>query len=160
MHNIRVIARGERGVAIARDFHAACPVACLSSAHAAAQDFRSKFDAEPTSVLVTTRKPDKRTDVPAHLAPGDVNILNLCGKINHATNTDNSIFAPGCVAMLTRVTDGFGVRLNAATIYGNFVTSPHVRIYNSKLETPKCRILFLFFYSGFCFYSFFRKANK
>jgi hypothetical protein len=34
------------------------------------------------------------------------------------------------------------------------------RIYNSKLEIPKCRILFLFFYSGFCFYSFFRKANK
>ena len=36
----------------------------------------------------------------------------------------------------------------------------NVRIYNSKLEIPKCRILFLFFYSGFCFYSFFRKANK
>ncbi len=35
-----------------------------------------------------------------------------------------------------------------------------VRIDNSKLEIPKCRILFLFFYSGFCFYSFFRKANK
>jgi hypothetical protein len=125
MHNIRVIARGERGVAIARDFHVACPVACLSAAHAAAQDFRSKFDAEPTSVLVTARKPDRRADVPAHLAPGDVNILNLCGKINHAANTNNSVLAPGCVPMLTRVHDGFGVRLSAATVYGNFVTSPH-----------------------------------
>jgi WD40 repeat protein len=36
MHkNIRVIARGERDVAIARDYTAACPVDCLSGAHAA-----------------------------------------------------------------------------------------------------------------------------
>ena len=27
--------------------------------------------------------------------------------------------------MLKRVRDGFGVRLSAATVYGNFVTSPH-----------------------------------
>jgi hypothetical protein len=124
MHkNIRVIARGERDVAIARDYTAACPVACLSRAHAAAQDFRAKFNAEPTAVLVTPRKPDRRADV--HLAPGDIHILNLCGKINHAANHDNSVFAPGCVPMLTRVHDGFGLRLTAATVYGNFVTSPH-----------------------------------
>jgi len=124
MPAIRVIARGERGVAIARDFHAACPVDCLSAAHAASQHFRSKFSAEPTSLIVSARRPDRRADVPAHLAPGDVNILNLCGKITHAMNTDNSVFVPGCVPMLTRVQDGFGVRLSAATIYGNFVTSP------------------------------------
>jgi hypothetical protein len=125
MPSIRVIARGERGVAIARDFHAACPVDCLSAAHAASQHFRSKFSAEPTSLIVSARRPDRRADVPAHLAPGDVNILNLCGKITHAMNTDNSVFVPGCVPMLTRVHDGFGVRLSAATVYGNFVTSPH-----------------------------------
>jgi hypothetical protein len=67
--NIRVIARGERDVAIARDYTAACPVACLSRAHATAQDFRAKFNAEPTAVLVTPRKPDRRADV--HLAPGN-----------------------------------------------------------------------------------------
>ena len=122
---IRAVASGLRDVAIARDFDAACPVACLSAAHAAAQQFREKFGAEPTAVLVAARKPDRRADVPAHLAPGDVNILNLCGKITHATNTDNSVFVPGCVPMLTRVHDGFGVRLSAATIYGNFVTSPY-----------------------------------
>jgi hypothetical protein len=36
----------------------------------------------------------------------------------------------------------------------------HVRIYNSKLEIPKCRILFLFFYSIFVFILSFRKAKK
>jgi hypothetical protein len=125
MPNIRVVVRGERGVAIARDYDAACPVTCLAGAHAAALDFRAKFGAEPTSLLVTTRKADRRADAHAHLAPGDVNVLNLCGKISHATNADNSVFAAGCVPMLTRVHDGFGVRLSAATIYGNFVTSPH-----------------------------------
>ena len=34
-----------------------------------------------------------------------------------------------------------------------------VRIYNSKLEIPKCRILFLFFYSVFVFILSFRKAK-
>ena len=124
-NNVRVVVRGERDVAISRDYCAACPVACLSSAHAAVHDFRAKFNAEPTAVLLSRPKPDRRTDVPAHLAPGDVNILNLCGKISHATNADNSVFTPGCVPMLTRVHDGFGVRLSAATIYGNFVTSPY-----------------------------------
>ena len=124
-HNVRVIVRGERDLAIARDYHAPCAVACLSCAHAATQDFRTKFAAEPTSVLVTARKHDKRADVPAHLTPGDVQILNLCGKITHAANVDSAVFNPGCVPMLTRVHDGFGVRLSAATIYGNFVTSPN-----------------------------------
>ena len=123
MHNVRVVVRGERDVAIARDYHAPCAITCLSAAHAAAQDFRAKFAAEPTAVLVSARKPDRRADV--SLAPGDVSILNLCGKINHAANHNNSIFAPGCVPMLTRVHDGFGVRVSAATVYGNFVTSPH-----------------------------------
>ena len=31
----------------------------------------------------------------------------------------------GAIPLLARVTDGFGVRLSAATVYGNFVTSPH-----------------------------------
>ena len=124
MHNVRVVVRGERDVAIARDYTAACPVACLSCAHAATQDFAAKFPGlVPTAVLVSPRKPDRRADV--NLAPGDVSILNLCGKINHATNNNNSVFAPGCVPVLTRVHDGFGVRVSAATIYGNFVTSPH-----------------------------------
>jgi hypothetical protein len=125
MHNIRVIVRGQHDLAIARDYTAACPVECLSAAHAATRDFAAKFAGEPTAVLVTPRKPDRRADVHAHLAPGDINILNLCGKINHATNVNNSVFAPGCVPVLTRVHDGFGLRLSAATIYGNFVTSPH-----------------------------------
>ena len=54
-----------------------------------------------------------------------MNLLNLCGKINHACNTDNNIFNTGVVALLSKIKDGFGVRLGAATIYGNFVTSPH-----------------------------------
>ena len=123
--NVRLVVRGERSVAISRDYHAACPVACLRSAQLAIDDFRRTFAAEPTAVILGKRKRDRRADVPAHLAPGDVNILNLCGKISHAENINNGIFAPGCVPMLTRVHDGFGVRLSAATIYGNFVTSPN-----------------------------------
>jgi hypothetical protein len=43
MHNVRVIVRGEREVAIARDYTAACPMTCLSRAHAATEDFAARF---------------------------------------------------------------------------------------------------------------------
>jgi len=97
----------------------------MSCAHAAIEEFERKFDATPSSVLMSTRKQERRGGIPKHLRPGDVNLLNLCGKINHACNTDNNIFNAGCVPLLSKIQDGFGVRLSAATIYGNFVTSPH-----------------------------------
>ena len=100
-------------------------MSCLSSAHAAIEEFETKFNTAPQSVQVSQRKKDRRGGLPQHLSPGDVNLLNLCGKINHACNTDNRIFNAGCVALLSKIKDGFGVRLGAATIYGNFVTSPH-----------------------------------
>jgi len=123
--HVRVLLRGTDAVAICRDFEVPCAMACLACTHDAIEHFRSTFHAAPTSVLVSSRKRDRRSEIPQHLAPGDVNLLNLCGKISHATNTDNAIFNPGCVPMLTKIRDGFGVRISAATIYGNFVTSPH-----------------------------------
>ena len=123
--HVRVLLRGTDAVAICRDFEVPCAMACLACTHDAIEHFRATFHAAPTSVLVSSRKRDRRSEIPQHLAPGDVNLLNLCGKISHATNTDNAIFNPGSVPMLTKIRDGFGVRISAATIYGNFVTSPH-----------------------------------
>ena len=120
------LVRGEGDVVICRDYAVSCELTCMSSAHAAIEEFERKFDATPSSVLVSKRKQERRGGIPKHLSPGDVNLLNLCGKINHACNTGNNIFNAGCVPMLSKVKDGFGVRLSAATVYGNFVTSPHV----------------------------------
>ena len=92
---IRVVVRGEHDVAICRHFEVACPMACLASVQDAIEQFRAAFDAPPSSVLVSRRKKHRRGVVPHHLAPGDVTLLNLCGKITHATNTDNAIFSPG-----------------------------------------------------------------
>jgi hypothetical protein len=122
---VRVLVKGRGGVVICRDFEVSGGMSCLSRAHDAIEEFKAKFDVSPSEVLVSKRKKDRRGGVPPHLSPGDVNLLNLCGKINHACNTDNNIFNPGCVALLSKIKDGFGVRLCAATIYGNFVTSPH-----------------------------------
>ena len=122
---VRVLVKGGAGVVICRDFEVSGRMSCLSSAHAAIEEFERKFDAAPSEVLVSKRKKERRGGVPQHLSPGDVNLLNLCGKINHACNRDNNIFNPGVVALLSKIKDGFGVRLCAATVYGNFVTSPH-----------------------------------
>ena len=122
---VRVLVKGGSGVIICRDFEVACAMSCLSGAHAAMEEFETKFKTAPSNVLVSKRKKDRRGGIPQHLSPGDVNLLNLCGKINHACNTDNNIFNAGVVALLSKIKDGFGMRLGAATIYGNFVTSPH-----------------------------------
>jgi hypothetical protein len=122
---VRVLVKGGDGVVICRDSEVSGGMSCLSRAHDAIEEFKAKFHVPPSEVLVSKRKKDRRGGIPQHLSPGDVNLLNLCGKINHACNTDNNIFNDGCVALLSKIKDGFGVRLSAATIYGNFVTSPH-----------------------------------
>ena len=121
---VRVVVRGHGGVAICRNFEVACEMTCLSSAHEAIEEFRRKFQSAPTDVLVDKVKKEKRKGVPRELRAGDVNILNLCGKISHVPNTEQ-IFNPGCVPLVSKIRDGFGVRLGTATIYGNFVTSPY-----------------------------------
>jgi hypothetical protein len=97
-------------------------MSCLCSAHDAIEEFTVKFNSAPTDVLVDKAKKEKRN--PRGLGAGDVNILNLCGKISHVPNTEQ-IFNPGCVPLVSKIRDGFGVRLGTATIYGNFVTSPY-----------------------------------
>jgi len=121
---VRALVRGEGDVVICRDYEVACGLACMSCAHAAIEEFERKFDATPSSVLMSTRKQERRGGIPKHLRPGDVNLLNLCGKISHVPNTEQ-IFNPGCVPLVSKIRDGFGVRLGTATIYGNFVTSPY-----------------------------------
>jgi hypothetical protein len=99
-------------------------MSCLCSAHDAIEEFRLKFQEAPTDVLVDRHKKDKRRGVPRGLGAGDVSILNLCGKISHVPSTDQ-IFNAGCLPMVSKIRDGFGVRLGTATVYGNFVTSPY-----------------------------------
>jgi hypothetical protein len=121
---VRVLVRGHGGVVICRDFDVCCPMSCLCSAHDAIEEFRLKFGSAPTDVLVDRHKKDKRRGVPRGLGAGDVSILNLCGKISHVPNTDQ-IFNAGCLPLVSKIRDGFGVRLGTATVYGNFVTSPY-----------------------------------
>ena len=63
--------------------------------------------------------------MPRELAAGDVSFLNLCGKVSHVSTAGMGIFNAGSLPLVSKIKDGFGVRLGAATIYGNFVTSPH-----------------------------------
>ena len=134
---VRVLVRGGGGVVICRDYEVACEMACLRSAQDAIAQFSARFDSEPTEVVVDRHKRDKRRGVPRELGPGDVNILNLCGKVSHAAVT-GGIFNPGVVPLVGKVRDGFGVRLSTATVYGNFVTSPYA---NSTLfrGCKRCR---------------------
>jgi hypothetical protein len=122
---VRVLVRGEGGVMICRDYEVACGMACLSSTHAAIEEFRARFGAEPTDVVVDRHVKDKRRGVPRELGAGDVSILNLCGKVSHVSTAGMGIFNAGSLPLVSKIKDGFGVRLSTATVYGNFVTSPY-----------------------------------
>ena len=120
-----MLVRGEGGVMICRDYEVACGMACLSSTHAAIEEFRARFGAEPTDVVVDRHVKDKRRGVPRELGAGDVSILNLCGKVSHVSTAGMGIFNAGSLPLVSKIKDGFGVRLSTATVYGNFVTSPY-----------------------------------
>jgi hypothetical protein len=122
---VRVLVRGEGGVMICRDYEVSCGMSCLCSTHDAIEEFKLRFNAEPTDVVVDKHKKDKRRGVSRDLGAGDVNILNLCGKVSHVSNAGSNIFNPGCLPVVSNINDGFGLRLSTATIYGNFVTSPY-----------------------------------
>ncbi len=122
---VRVLVRVGGGVVICRDYEVACGMACLRSTHDAIAEFEARFGAESTDVVVDRHVKDKRRGVPRELGPGDVNILNLCGKVSHVSTAGMGIFNAGSVPLVSKIKDGFGVRLSTATVYGYFVTSPY-----------------------------------
>ena len=120
---IRVVLRTD-DISICRDFTIASLAECLGSVQQAVAAFEGLFDAPPAAVVVMQRPPASAQPGTAGLKPGDVSIINMCGKITHGV-LGQHVYNPGCEAATVDTHDGFGARRGVGTVYGNFMTSVH-----------------------------------
>ena len=120
---IRVVLRTD-GISICRDFSVASLAECLARVQQAVAEFEARFHCPPTTVVVMQRPPLSTQPGTAGLAPGDVSIINMCGKITHGASGQH-VYNPGCDAATVYTNDGFGARRGVGTVYGNFMTSVH-----------------------------------
>ena len=86
--------------------------------------FEARFHCPPATVVVMQRPPLSTQPGTAGLAPGDVSIINMCGKITHGVPGEH-VYNPGCAGATVDTHDGFGARRGVGTVYGNFMTSLH-----------------------------------
>jgi hypothetical protein len=109
-------------IAIIRDFRVGSLAECLACVQQAAAEFERLFHVPAGSVVVMQRPPPSAQPGTAGLRPGDVSIINMCGKITHAV-LGQHVYNPGCEAATVDTHDGFGARRGVGTVYGNFMTS-------------------------------------
>jgi len=120
---LRVVLRTD-DISICRDFHVASLAECLASVQQAVAAFEALFRCPPSTVVVMQRPALSTQPGTAGLRPGDVSIINMCGKITHGVLGEH-VYNPGCEAATVDTHDGFGARRGVGTVYGNFMTSVH-----------------------------------
>ena len=118
---IRVVMRTS-DISICRDFRVASLAECLASVQQAVAAFEALFHSPPAAVVVMQRPPLSTQPGTAGLRPGDVSIINMCGKITHGMLGEH-VYNPGCEPATVDTHDGFGARRGVGTVYGNFMTS-------------------------------------
>lgn len=118
---LRVVLRRE-DVSICRDFRVGSLAECLACVQQAVHAFECLFLHAPTTVVVMHKPEASAQSGTTGLKPGDVSIINMCGKITHGM-TGEHVYNPGCVGGAVDTQDGFGTRRGVGTVYGNFMTS-------------------------------------
>lgn len=118
---VRVVLR-RQDISICRDFRVGSLAECLACVQQAVQAFEGIFRDAPTAVVVMQKPEASAQSGTAGLKPGDVSIINMCGKITHGM-TGAHVYNPGCIGGVVDTQDGFGTRRGVGTVYGNFMTS-------------------------------------
>lgn len=118
---LRVVLRTQ-DISICRDFRVGSLAECLASVQQAVRTFEDLFHCTPASVVVMHKPHASAQPGTAGLKPGDVSIINMCGKITHGVIGEH-VYNPGCEGATVDTHDGFGSRRGVGTVYGNFMTS-------------------------------------
>ena len=118
---LRVVLR-TADIAICRDFTVASLAECLACVQQAVAAFEQLFGCPAVTVVVMQRPPLSAQPGTAGLRPGDVSIINMCGKLTHGVLGEH-VYNPGFEGAAVDTHDGFGARRGVGTVYGNFMTS-------------------------------------
>ena len=121
--SVTVTAYGASGAAIRRDVAAACANDFLCEIARVARDLRGIDHGRACERVVVQTTPAKRAvDGLAQLAVGDVEIINICGRLTHS-HAHGCVVQRACEPLMTKNKDSFGLRTGIFSVFGNFMTS-------------------------------------
>lgn len=126
MASVRVIVHATNGGGICRDI---CVVSLMDLLAGVAQAVRelTTVDAAHACAYVVVQSVSAKTaaqHVETHtpLAPGDIEIINICGRLTH-TYAHGCVVTDECRPLMKKSRDSFGLRTGIFTVCGNFMTS-------------------------------------
>jgi hypothetical protein len=119
----KVVVHGTNGSAIRRDVSFSCVSDLLAAVTAATEALQAQRPGQKCAYVVVQPVAVKRlTEDSEPLQPGEIEIINICGRVTH-THTPDGVVRRACHPLMIRNRDSFGLRTGIFTIFGNFMTS-------------------------------------
>lgn len=120
---LRVVVYGTNGSGICRDVAVPSLVDLLAAVAQATHELQAQRDGQTCAYVVVQRVCPKRSADRSHdLPPGDIEIINICGRVTHS-HSNGCVVRDECTALMSKSRDSFGLRTGLFTIFGNFMTS-------------------------------------
>ena len=123
---VRVIVHANNGCGICRDIRAACIMDLLAGVAQAVRELATVDETCTCAYVVVqsvaTKLAEKQAEMHTPLAPGDIEIINICGRLTH-TYAHGCVVTEECQPLMAKSRDSFGLRSGIFTVCGNFMTS-------------------------------------
>jgi len=120
-HLLRITVYGANDTAICRDVPASSLLAMLTAISAAVRELEAIAEGACAYVVVQPLDP-RPADADAELRAGDIQIVNMCGRVTHY-ETPGCVISQACRPLMSTARDSFGLRSGIFTVFGNFMTS-------------------------------------
>jgi hypothetical protein len=120
---LTVVVYGTKKSAICRDVTVACVNDLLVAVASATSELCELNGGQTCAYVVVQPMSVKRTADTTDLLPvGDIEIINICGRVTHL-HTTGCVVQPACEPLMMKNRDSFGLRTGLFTVFGNFMTS-------------------------------------
>jgi hypothetical protein len=121
--SLTVTAYGASGASICREIAVVCVSDLLTEVARVVRQLRDIDHGGICERVVVQPTPAKRSvDGLSPLAVGDVEIINICGRLTHS-HAQGCVVQSACVPLVTKNKDSFGLRTGLFSVFGNFMTS-------------------------------------
>ena len=124
-HFLTVTSYGTNGAAICRDVAVTCMNDLLTAVTSTTREL-STIDQGRACANVVVQPVSVKRQVDAHasapLAVGDIEIINICGRLTHL-HANGCVVQRACEPLMIKNKDSFGLRTGLFTVFGNFMTS-------------------------------------
>jgi hypothetical protein len=119
---MRITVYGAHDAAICRDVCVSSLLGMLTAISAAVRELEARLESVCVYVVVQPLCARSLEAADTHLHPGDIQIVNMCGRVTHYA-TGACVISPACRSLMWTARDSFGLRSGIFTVFGNFMTS-------------------------------------